>query len=181
MYAHNHWKMYKAFRSALLVNIVGFVLPIVRKFYHLTPFPFSHESLRRMPHGSLGWVVARYLDNRGFELVEDYEIHDIKHILYGYEMTAEGEVRLQCFLFGTGNYSLPVLGTMALGFVLMPDMWLHFAFDLLRGRFSGCVADPNYDHILRLPLADAQKEAGIHDHRTVSFQPEKGEVVTAYA
>jgi hypothetical protein len=175
------WNAYCSFRSHLLVRIVGTVLPVIRRFYKLQPFPFSHEQLRLMPAGSLGWTVARYLDNRGFELVEAYEIHDIKHLLYGYEMTAEGEVRLQCFLFGTGNYSLPVLGTMALGFVLMPDMWLHFAFDLLRGRFSGCVADPNFNHILPLPLHDAQKEAGIHDYRTIPLMPTEGERVVVYA
>jgi hypothetical protein len=134
-----------------------------------------------MHTGSLGWIVAKYLDNRGFELVVDYEIHDIKHILYGYEMTAEGEVRLQCFLFGTGNYSLPVLGTMALGLVLMPDYWLHFAFDMLRGRFSKCQADPHYDEILHLPLEDARSLAGIYDHRPINIVPVDGELKTAYA
>lgn len=177
----NLWNSYKTLRARILVGLVGFILPVIRKFYILRPFSFSHESMRLMPLGSLGWTVARYLDNRGFELVQDYEIHDIKHILYGYEMTAEGEVRLQCFLFGTGNYSIPVLGTMALGFLMMPDLWLHFAFDLLRGRFSQCQADPDYDHILKLPLEEARTAAGIIDHRPIQLEPQEGELKTAYS
>jgi hypothetical protein len=175
------WNSYRRFRSRLLVGLVGAILPVIRRFYILPRFPFSHNDLRIMPVGSLGWTVARYLDNRGFELVPEYEIHDLKHILYGYEMDAEGEVRLQAFLFGTGNYSLPVLGTVALGMVLMPDHLLHFAFDVLRGRFSGCDPDPCFDNLLHLPLEEARAIAGIHDHRRISLVPPEGTLVTAYA
>ncbi|MGE3599366.1 MAG: hypothetical protein AB7N70_27855 [Dehalococcoidia bacterium] len=97
-------------------------------------------ALRQCPSGSLGREIADALDSRGLSLVPGYESHDLKHVLLGFDMTPEGEIRMQAFMIGNRNYSLPSFAIFLFGAVLLPDLWLTFTADFAKGRKTRPIA-----------------------------------------
>ena len=84
----------------------------------------------------LGKEIATCLDQHQLTLVPNYESHDLKHVLLDYKMTAEDEIRMQAFMFGNGNYSIPCFAILAFGAVLLPDLWSTFYKDYKKGKKS---------------------------------------------
>src|SRR5205807_6762352 len=78
--------------------------------------------------------LANLLDRQGFKLLRNYEHHDAKHVLLGYGMDEEGEVRMQFFFLGNRRYSFPVLSTVIAGIILMPDKYKMFYMEFIKGR-----------------------------------------------
>ncbi len=90
--------------------------------------------LRKFENGTLGKDLATCLDKHDLNLVPKYESHDLKHVLLEYEMNAEGEIRLQAFMIGNGNYSIPSFAIFLFGAMLLPDLWFIFYSDFKKGR-----------------------------------------------
>ncbi|MEL7006633.1 MAG: hypothetical protein AAFN93_28495, partial [Bacteroidota bacterium] len=65
------------------------------------------EQLRQLEKGTLGREIADCLDKHNLRLVPHYESHDLKHSLLDYKMTPTDEIRLQAFMIGNGNISIP--------------------------------------------------------------------------
>lgn len=94
------------------------------------------EKLRHYSVGTLAHDMAKCLDDRGLRLVPKFESHDLKHVLLGYEMTPVDEIRMQAFMLGNRNHSLPCFAILAFGMLLLPDEWATFYDDFKRGRKS---------------------------------------------
>lgn len=92
--------------------------------------------LRNLESGTLGKEIANCLDNHSLTLVPKYESHDLKHVLLNHKMTAEDEIRMQAFMVGNGNYSIPSFAILIFGAILLPDLWLTFYSDFKKGRKS---------------------------------------------
>ncbi|MDJ1467383.1 hypothetical protein QNI19_18290 [Cytophagaceae bacterium DM2B3-1] len=115
--------------------------------------------MRVYPPESFGYKIAQVLDTYNFTLIPHYESHDAKHILLDYEMTAEGEVQLQCFMLGNGQVIFSVIFAVCLGFILMPDQWCVFYNDILRGyRTSTNISAIDFCQLLPNDLKSVQKE-----------------------
>lgn len=82
----------------------------------------------------MGKEIANCLDNHKLTLVPKFESHDLKHVLLDYKMTAEDEIRMQAFMIGNGNYSIPSFTIFFFGAILLPDLWLTFYSDFKKGR-----------------------------------------------
>jgi hypothetical protein len=92
--------------------------------------------LRKLENGTLGKEIAECLDNHNLNLVPKYESHDLKHVLLNYKMTAEDEIRMQAFMVGNGNYSIPSFAILIFGAMLLPDLWQTFYSDFKKGKKS---------------------------------------------
>ena len=90
--------------------------------------------LRNLKNGTLGKEMANCLDNHNLTLVPQYESHDLKHVLLDYKMTAEDEIRMQAFMIGNGNYSIPSFTIFIFGAILLPDLWQTFYSDFKKGK-----------------------------------------------
>lgn len=124
----------KARRFILLTLIHNLGLPFLTRFRKPKPWYFSHEELRNFPERTFGRELADLLDKQGYKLLRNYEYHDAKHVLLGYGMDEEGEVRMQFFFLGNRRYSFPVLSTVIAGIVLMPDKYKIFYQEFKKGR-----------------------------------------------
>ena len=51
-------------------------------------------------------------------------------------MTAEDEIRMQAFMLGNGNYTIPCFAILGFGAILLPDLWSTFYQDYQKGRKS---------------------------------------------
>jgi hypothetical protein len=94
------------------------------------------SELRDLENGMLGKEIADCLDNHKLTLVPNYESHDLKHVLLDYKMTAEDEIRMQAYMLGNGNYTIPCFAILGFGAILLPDLWSTFYQDYKKGRKS---------------------------------------------
>lgn len=92
------------------------------------------DELSKLENGTLGKEIANCLHSHNLTLVPNYESHDLKHVLLDYKMTAEDEIRMQAFMIGNGNYSIPSFTIFLFGAILLPDLWSTFYSDFRKGR-----------------------------------------------
>ncbi|PNW26417.1 hypothetical protein BKP44_16945, partial [Formosa algae] len=106
----------------------------IEYFSKMDRYHHQVDELRKLENGTLGKEIASCLDDHNLTLVPKYESHDLKHVLLDYKMTAEDEIRMQAFMIGNGNYSIPSFTIFFFGALLLPDLWLTFYSDLKKGR-----------------------------------------------
>src|SRR5688572_1052217 len=120
---------------------------IIRKSFHLSVWTIEQfhdialyeqkaRQLQSLPEGTLGKDIAKCLEKNGLRLVPNYESHDLKHVLLDFKMTPVDEIRMQAFMLGNGNYSIPSFAIFIFGVLLLPDLWSRFYRDFINGRNS---------------------------------------------
>ena len=106
----------------------------IEKFNDMTPYDKKVADLRQLPVGTLGHDIAKCLDDNELRLVPKYESHDLKHVLLDFKMTPVDEIRMQAFMLGNGNYTIPCFAILTFGTILLPDKWATLYADFIRGR-----------------------------------------------
>ncbi|WP_162902737.1 Coq4 family protein [Taibaiella koreensis] len=146
-------------RKRLLVYLAHEVaLPyfkLVRKGYH---FPYSLKQLQHLPDGTVGRALYRFFNDNDIHLLPHYEKHDIKHVVLGYPPTEEGEVSLQCFMLANGRITAPVLFSVAVGLLIMPDKWRSFRQAWNRGRQTPSLNRLNWFDLVPQQLQEVRHE-----------------------
>ena len=92
------------------------------------------EQLDKLEQGTLGKEIAKCLKGNNLNLVPNYESHDLKHTLLNFKMTPLDEIRMQAFMIGNGNWSIPSLAIFVYGAILLPSKWKLFKRDFQEGR-----------------------------------------------
>ncbi len=109
---------------------------IIEKFHDMKAYDDKVKELRNHPEGTLGKDVADCLDENNLRLVPGYESHDLKHVLLNYRMTPIDEIRMQAFMLGNGNISIPSVAIFLYGFILLPHKWKLLFRDFRLGLLS---------------------------------------------
>ena len=92
------------------------------------------RELKELPEGTLGKDIANCLEKNNLKLVPNFESHDLKHVLLDFKMTPVDEIRMQAFMLGNNNYSIPSFAIFIFGALLLPDLWTTFYKDFQNGR-----------------------------------------------
>jgi hypothetical protein len=116
------------------------------------------DELRKLENGTLGKKIANCLDNHKLTLVPKYESHDLKHVLLDYKMTAEDEIRMQAFMIGNGNYSIPSFTIFFFGAILLPDLWTTFYSDFEKGRQTVPISNWTINDFANKPIRELRNE-----------------------
>jgi len=116
------------------------------------------DELRKLKNGTLGKEIANCLDDHKLTLVPKYESHDLKHVLLDYKMTAEDEIRMQAFMIGNGNYSIPSFTIFFFGAILLPDLWLIFYSDFKKGRQTVQISKWTINDFANRPISELRTE-----------------------
>jgi ubiquinone biosynthesis protein COQ4 len=104
--AEAHRVVHEMFRRELLVKALFWVLTplmvrISRRVGVLVP---ALDRLSRLPEGSLGHAYTQYMQVRGLRQIRvghpRAQLHDVMHVLTGYDTDFSGEGELQGFLLG---------------------------------------------------------------------------------
>lgn len=136
-------------RSVVLVFLTHKIaLPLIRLFRKPNVFNWEMERLERLPAGSLGNDLYKFLNQRNLPLLKHYARHDLKHVLLGYDTTDEGEACLQCFMLGNGRVSFPVLATVLYGFFTMPEYWKQMVREYKKGKESLSIHNWKWNEII---------------------------------
>lgn len=107
---------------------------MIEQFSDTKPCTLKVAWLRGLPEGTLGKDIADCLEDNKLSLVPKYESHDLKHVLLNFKMTPVDEIRMQAFMIGNGNYSIPSFAIFLFGAFLLPELSVTFYRDFLRGN-----------------------------------------------
>ena len=131
---------------------------------------YTIEDYRNFPVGTVAREIANYLDLKGLVFLPKGEKHDIRHIVLGYEMNVEGEVRMQAFLIGNGK--LHLYGILYIGFFLMlvPELILDCMGDFLRGKQAASLNDLSEVALLGMHLEEVKRLFSIKETLDVKVQ-----------
>jgi len=108
----------------------------IEQLHDIAVYEKKARALNDLPDGTLGKDIANCLEKNGLHLVPHYESHDLKHVLLDFKMTPVDEIRLQAFMLGNGNHSIPSYAIFIFGALLLPDMWRTFFYDYKNGQRS---------------------------------------------
>ncbi len=106
----------------------------IEQFYDIALYEQKARKLRELPDGTLGKDIADCLEKNGLRLVPGYESHDLKHVLLKFQMTPVDEIRMQAFMLGNRNYTIPSFAIFIFGAIFLPDLWKTFYKDFINGR-----------------------------------------------
>ena len=144
----------------------------------------DYDELRALPAGTLGREYVRYLDENsldpdifqpppGMADIPAYvsqrmrQVHDLWHVLTGYDTSVQGEVALQAFTYG--NTGMPSSGWIAVvGSARF--VWRHPAILKLarqgyrRGRQADFLAPVRWEHHWDAPVNELRARYSIADH-----------------
>ncbi len=132
---------------------------------HRKPWPYTIDSLMNFPDDTLGKTLGEFLYHNGFELVGNYERHDIFHIMTGYQPTVKDEVSMQFFLLGNGKFSPSTITTCFVGLLMLPEFIPTFIKDIRRGSKCRSIHKWDFEHLLYEPLAQLK---GLMHRRDIS-------------
>ncbi|MEJ8818469.1 hypothetical protein [Lacibacter sp. H407] len=108
----------------------------IEQFHDIAIYEQKARELQELPDGTLGKDIADCLEKNKLRLVANFESHDLKHVLLDFKMTPVDEIRMQAFMLGNGNYSIPSFAIFLFGALLLPDLWATFFKDFKNGLNS---------------------------------------------
>ncbi|GGB74210.1 hypothetical protein GCM10007424_12660 [Flavobacterium suaedae] len=129
----------KIARSIIKISF-DFSIKIIESLNDMEPYKLKERKLSAMTDGTLGKAISNCLRDNNLSLVPGYESHDLKHVILGYEMTPVDEIRMQAFMLGNRNYTLPCFIILIFGMVLLPSKWSLFFKDFNKGRNAKPIA-----------------------------------------
>lgn len=106
------------------------------------------QSFRDLPINTVGNDIAKMLDEQQLQLIPKFENHDLKHLVLGYGMTSQEEIKMQVYLLGNGNrsiYSILFAGTG----LLYPSEWRNYKEDYRKGKLSVSILKLEIDDCIK--------------------------------
>ena len=116
------------------------------------------DYLDKLEEGTLGKEIAKCLRENNLNLVPNYESHDLKHSLLNFKMTPLDEIRMQAFMIGNGNWSIPSIAIFIYGAILLPNKWKLFLKDFQNGRKAIPIKNWSIEEFAEKQLDDLRKK-----------------------
>lgn len=158
-----------------------FSVSTIEYFSKMEKYHEQVDQLRQLENGTLGKELADCLDKHSLTLVPKYESHDLKHVLLEYQMTAEDEIRMQAFMIGNGNFSIPSFTIFFFGAILLPDLWLTFYFDFKKGRNTAPISAWTIENYASQPIDKLRAGLAIPKQQTDLINMKRFTQLTAMA
>ncbi|MEQ8477285.1 hypothetical protein [Fulvivirga sp.] len=164
-------KILNKFSELIIKKSFHFSVWLIEQFHSMKVYDEQLEKLRALPNGTLGREIANCLDSHKLNLVPGYESHDLKHSLLNYKMTPVDEIRMQSFMIGNGNISLPSIAIFTFGFILLPHKWIQLAKDFYLGLNSKSIKNWTIDAYADKDLESLRLEVMMTDKIEIRVQP----------
>ena len=147
-------------RQIIVHARTSFLIPIFKRLYGPADAAVTLDYLQSLPVGMLGRGVVDMLLANDLHLIPHYENHDLKHVLLGYEMTPEDELKLKAFMFGNGDWSITCVGFLLLA-VLTPEIWPVLRRHYWRGRRTQPIVGWSLATYAARPTAALRQQIGL--------------------
>ena len=139
-----------AIRERVLFKMVDLTVPIYKFFFKpkVSKWHVNVGMLKEFPEGTLGYDWASFYDKQPFSITDNYEEHDICHVLLGYKTSIIEETKMYAFLHGTGKISIPTFFTIIIGCLVLPEFALEFYQDYKKGKQALYFSNWDFRHLL---------------------------------
>jgi ubiquinone biosynthesis protein Coq4 len=127
--------------------------PLIKLVYQPEYSAIGNEVLAHCPQNSLGFYALQFLRDRQIDFFKGYEVHDLKHVLLGFDTDVRGEIMMQYFELGNGNRSLVVWIVIIFGTLLVPEYIKIYFQAYKKGRQSKSLNSVFLEHELNTSLA----------------------------
>ena len=143
----------------------------IEQFFDTDKLKDKVEELDKLEEGTLGKEIAKCLKENNLSLVPNYESHDLKHSLLNFKMTPLDEIRMQAFMIGNGNWSIPSLAIFIYGAILLPSKWNLFKEDFKEGRKAIPIKDWSIEEFADKQIEELRKR--VFNQREEKLNPMK--------
>jgi len=130
-----------SFSERIIKCAFYFSVWIIESFTSNSELKLKLEKLDNLDEGTVGKEIANCLKANNLNFVPYYESHDLKHVLLDFKMTPLDEIRMQAFMLGNGNWSVPSVAIFMFGALLLPSKWPLFVQDFRKGRAAIKIKD----------------------------------------
>lgn len=141
------------------LKLTGWIICVLESIHGKSKLDYKLVKLRSLKKGSVGREVAEMLDGKGYRLIPKFENHDLKHIVLEYEMTMKDEIRMQAYLVGNGNRTLPCLIFLSLG-IFYPIIWKDLFKEYKNGKSTNSIHYLTLDNCMSKSLQEIRLEFG---------------------
>ena len=152
-------KLTDKFEKIRSLKLTGGIIWTLEKIYGSTTLDSKLTHLRTLQKGTVGREIAIMLDDRGYKLIPKFENHDLKHIILDYDMTMKDEIKMQAYLVGNGNLTLPCLIFLSLG-LFYPTIWKDLPTEFLQGQKMKSIHFLTLDNCMDKCLDELKNEFG---------------------
>lgn len=148
---------FRSLRERFVTHLIGDYVPVLNLVRNPTPWP-TLEELHHYPEASLGFRVAKYLDERGLPFKVRYENHDAIHCILDYDTTIQGEMEVQAFLWANHASSPAGRILFVVGGALLPEQWNAMRKAYARGRDANPIEEGTLPFRLFEPLEQVREK-----------------------
>jgi len=137
-------------REYILFKMVDITVPIYKYFFKpkKSKWTIKIEDLEKMEEGTLGKDWFNFYQNQQFGITDNYEEHDLSHVILGYKTSVVEETKMYSFRFGSGKKSIPTLLTIFIGCIALPEFIFEFYEDYKKGKESVNFSDWDFRFLL---------------------------------
>lgn len=152
----NYKNQLRHFKS---LRLTGWVIWTLEKIHGDTSLDSTLANLRTLEEGTIGREVAELLDRNGYRLIPKFENHDLKHIVLDYGMTMEDELKMQAYLVGNGNTTLPCLIFLSFS-IFYPKIWKDLRTEFNQGKNSNSIHFLTLENCMNQSLIEIKNKYG---------------------
>jgi hypothetical protein len=146
-----------SFPERLISRAFFLAVSLIERLHDMRPYQQKLEALAQLPAGSVGQEMAAAMQARQLNFVPGFESHDLKHVVLGYALEPLDEIRLQAFMLGNGNWTLPSVLIFLFG-LLLPHRYRLFYQDYRAGRACPSLAALTIEECQHYPLQAFQQQ-----------------------
>lgn len=148
-------------RTSLRRNVSEFIIEFLKIWFVIKPlqslFRIRNQhnllKLKNSLPNTVGSNILQLLIKNNLKPIPFYEEHDLKHLILGYGMSSEDEVRMQFYLLGNGNRSISCILFTMFG-LLLPSCWKTFYKDYYKGKNATRILDIKLDDCINSSMAE---------------------------
>lgn len=145
----------KLFAHGIRMAKVALIVKFLQKSTNLRPYREYLAELDTYPRGTVGREVSAFMRENDYDFIPGFTEHDMKHVLLGYGITSEEELRMQAFMMGNGNYS-PLCVLFVFSAITIPRLWNTLVQDFRAGRKCVSIVNWKLEDVAHMPLGRLQ-------------------------
>ncbi len=145
-------------RSTLIIFSYRISQPIYRRLYkHRPAWQVDLSNATQYPEHSLGQVLADFLKQNNYELMKQFEDHDVSHVLTQIPTSIMGEIEMQYYLFGNGKRSPYLWLVILTGLLLYPLHCKRFWRACQQGQQAHPFYREDFLRLLHCPISELRR------------------------
>ena len=128
------------------VKTYGVIKPL-QFLYPSEPYDRKLAYMRSLPPKTIGYDLAKMLDEKGLKLIPNFENHDLNHLVLNYGMDTESELCMQAYLLGNGNMKGYCILFLSSG-LLLPNLWKTLYIHFKKGQRNPSISTLSFENCL---------------------------------